>query len=70
LRKLSSGTFVVVLDHRLREAGQQVVAWREGRKPLEHRPEPALGHPVLAPQENATKLGAVKATVGRGVRDG
>ena len=28
----------LVLDHRLRQAVQQVVARREGRKPLEHRP--------------------------------
>ncbi len=38
----------LVLDHRSRQAVQQVVARREGRKPLEHGPEPALGQPVLA----------------------
>ena len=58
------------LDHRLRQAGEQAVGRRERRKPLEHRPEPALGQPVLARQEHAPKLGAVQATAAHlGMRD-
>ena len=70
LRWLSS-RHRLVLDHRLGQAVQQVVARRERRQPLEHRPEPALGQPVLARQVHAPKLGAVQATAGfGGMRDG
>ena len=53
----------LVLDHGLGQVRQQLVARRKRRQLLEHRPEPALGQPVLARQEHATKLGAVQATV-------
>jgi hypothetical protein len=60
----------LVLDHRFRQADQQVVPRREGRKPLEHRPEPALGQPVLAREVHASQRDAVQATGSfGGVRD-
>ena len=50
---------------------EQVVRRRERRKLLEHRPEPALGQPVLARQVHAPELDAMQAIAGfGGVRDG
>ena len=61
----------LVLDHRSRQAVQQIVARREGRKLLEHDPEPALGQPVLARQVHAPKRDPVQAPGGLGgLRDG
>ena len=62
----------VWLDHRAAPgSSSRVVRRREGRKLLEHRPEPALGQPVLARQVHAPKLGAVHAIAGfGGMRDG